>query len=115
MLSTFSLRLLAIFIKDDSETFPDRETDKIGNSAKLISSTFGSSAFFGKSFFASSTACRTSSKTRSISSPASNSTVMDVYPSVAAEVIFFKPVTVLSSFSNGFVNNFSASDGDIPS
>ena len=77
-LSTFSLILFAIFIREDSGTFPDKDTDKIGNSAKLISVTFGSSAFFGKSFFASSTACRTSSRTRSISSPASNSTVMDV-------------------------------------
>ena len=60
-----------------SSILPYKAAVRTGNRPREISVTFGSSAFAGRSGFASSTALRTSSRTRSISSPARNSNVTD--------------------------------------
>ncbi len=94
---------------------PARVTTRMGNNATLTSLITGSSVPAGNFAFAISTFCNTSCKARSLSNPASNSSIIEAWPSEAVAVISFKPSIVRSSFSIGRIKSRSPSSGEIPS
>ena len=93
---------------------PHRLMVKIGRAEKLISSTIGCWASWGKSARARSTFSSTSASAASVSTSISNSNKMLATLDAATPSISFKPSMDLSSDSKGRTSKRSASSGDTP-
>ena len=93
---------------------PERETIRIGNSEKLISSIVYCSAPSGKSASAWFILSRTSARVSPLFQPNSNSRKTPAKFSDAVAVISFKPSSSFSFVSIGLTSSFSASLAEMP-